>query len=453
MCGIAGSRSGGQGVIAGMLDRIAHRGPDGRGIDGIHGHVRLAMLDPSEGSAQPFSYRGGVLAYNGELWNHNSLRDELRAQGHSFRTTGDTEVLAAALYEWGLGALDKLDGMFAFAWTDPFGRTMLVRDAFGKVPLYFCERDGDLRWASERKAFPRGWQPVAVPPGEWLDVNSGRLSQWYYRAYNPEPDLPPERLLGLLREGVRKRLEADRPVCVLVSGGLDSALILALAKEVSDDVTAFTAYYDENSADLRAATRLCRDLNVPLYDVPIEVTEERISRAMYAIEMNSIAQIEIAVACLPLAEAIYREGFRACLSGEAADELFGGYGSFKRRAWKQPTSTVIGLRLAALEKMSRGNFMRCNKAFMAAGVECRLPFMEQELVEEAVWLDLEASPPPKKLLKQAARSVLPAWVITRQKETFQGGAGISTAIRRFIASPSRYYNNELRKAFGYLPTC
>jgi asparagine synthase (glutamine-hydrolysing) len=172
---------------------------------------------------------------------------------------------------------------------------------------------------------------------------------------------------------------------------------------------------------------------------------------MESIEIPSKAQIEIAVLCVPLAKRIAAEGFKACLSGEAADELFGGYGNFCIQASRETDDGVIRLRLEQLAKMSRGNFVRCNKAFMAGGVECRLPFMEQRLVESAVQLTKSESPPGKKLLKMAAESILPKWIINRPKDTFQGASGVADEIARRIASPTKFYNSELRKRFGYLP--
>ena len=126
-------------------------------------------------------------------------------------------------------------------------------------------------------------------------------------------------------------------------------------------------------------------------------------------------------------------------------------GNFCIKASKLSGAPLLELRRQQLAKMSRGNFVRCNKAFMAAGVECRLPFMEQQLVEMAVNLDKKDSPLAKGLLKQATEEILPKWIIKRQKETFQGASGVSTAIAAQIASPTIFYNNELRKQFGYLP--
>jgi asparagine synthase (glutamine-hydrolysing) len=183
----------------------------------------------------------------------------------------------------------------------------------------------------------------------------------------------------------------------------------------------------------------------------MQVDRDAVKQAIEAIEIPSKAQIEIATMCIPLAKRIAADGFKACLSGEAADELFGGYGNFCIKASRATDAEVVQLRKDALAKMARGNFVRCNKAFMAAGIECRLPFMEQSLVESAVQLTKSANPPGKKLLKEAARGVLPKWVIARRKDTFQGGTGASDWIAKSIRSPARYYNAELKRRFGYLP--
>ena len=441
--------------VAAMLDRIAHRGPDGRAtVDAagtLHGHVRLALLDLSPASDQPFRYRGAVLSYNGELWNWRALRVDLEARGYVFTTSGDTEVLAALLDADGIAGLFRADGMFAFAWSSKTGEHWLVRDAFGKVPLYVAKRCGGYVWASERKAFLHGEQPISVPPGCALNLSSGEWMHWY-RLPPPTP-LSAVEVLSRLREGVRQRLDADAPVCCLISGGMDSGAILALAKTEHADVTAYTAVFDSRAEDLKAARRLCADLDVPLVEVSVTLDERSVADAIRAIEIPSKAQTEIAVLCLPLAKRIAADGFKACLSGESADELFGGYGNFCIQASrdKRPES-VRRLRQQQVAKMARGNFVRCNKAFMAHGVECRLPFMHQRLAEAAVQLDLSQSPPQKRLLKQACRDLLPLWCINRRKDTFQGGAGVSAALAGRIASPTRYYNAEARRLFGYLPS-
>ena len=450
MCGLAGRYNGTESEVAQMLERIEHRGPDGNGIyihgEAIHGHVRLALVDLSDASAQPFRRNDHTLTFNGEIWNFKQLREQSKSE---FVSQGDTEVLIDQLEQYGLDCLPNLDGMFAFVWSNPSGDHWIIRDSFGKIPIYVAQTATGYAWASERKAFERGIQPIAVPPGTAFNLATGEWRTWY-----EAPEHQPTNANGVLNlwnDGVTKRLEADAPVCCLISGGIDSSVILALAQQQNKNVTAFTAVFDQETADLLAARKLCAELSIDLIEVPIEITAESIEHAIQSVEISSKAQIEITLLCIPLAERIAAEGFKACLSGEAADELFGGYGNFCIQASKLHGKEILPLRQKQLEKMARGNFVRCNKAFMAAGVECRLPFMEQELVERVILLDKDESPPAKKLLKEATQDLLPSWVINRPKDTFQGGSGLADEMGKRVANPVLFYNSELKKRFGYLP--
>lgn len=271
-------------------------------------------------------------------------------------------------------------------------------------------------------------------------------------ARDPAPDPEPATVLALLREGVRARLLSDRPVCFLLSGGLDSTLVLTLARELHPNPVAYTAVYDRKSADVVAARRVAAGLDVPLVEVPVpQPTRAAIGEAVRAIETPMKAQVEITLANLPLARAIASDGFRVVLSGEAADELFGGYGNLIRAAAGTDDNGWRRLRRDQLDKMGRGNFMRVNKVFMAAGVEARLPFMHRPLVGLALAAGLLDCPPGKKLLKRAARNVVPDWVIARPKDTFQGGTGMAAAAASVVSAPVRFYNAEARRIFGYLP--
>ena len=174
MCGIAGGFNSTSDVVQTMLDRIVHRGPDGRGIKHhdsmIHGHVRLALVDLTEASAQPFTHRNITLSFNGEIWNYLQLKQNSPS---IYSTTGDTEVVADFLFRYGLGGLQYLDGMYAIAFSDQHGGHYLARDPFGKIPLYIAKTKTGYLYASERKAFPRNLKPIPVPPGYAFDLNNG----------------------------------------------------------------------------------------------------------------------------------------------------------------------------------------------------------------------------------------------------------------------------------------
>jgi asparagine synthase (glutamine-hydrolysing) len=449
MCGLAGSFRLPGFDVAAALERLRHRGPDGSGMaeagETRHGHVRLALLDLSDASAQPFRIGEAVLTFVGEIWNFIQLRAELEGLGRTFRTTGDTEVLAQALDEWGEAALPRLEGMFAFAWSKGAAH-FLARDRFGEVPLYVYRHGPGLAWASERKGLGRSYPSSPLGPGMLLDLPRAAARAWY-RLPDQAADNRP--IGALLEAGVAARLVADAPLCVLISGGLDSSLVLALARAAKPDVVAYTAVLDEASPDLRSARRLCAEIGVPLAEVRIaRPGPDDLERAAIAIEIPSKAQVEIAALCIPLARAIAADGFKACLSGEAADELFGGYGSMCIKGSRADDAGWRAIRVAAVERMARGNFVRCNKAFMAAGVECRLPFIERPLVEAVLGMTKAECPPGKGALKAAARAILPGWVISRQKETFQGGAGMDEAAASAVANPKRFYRNVIGSAYG-----
>ena len=458
MCGIAGSFRCEIDVDA-MLDRIEHRGPDGRGTcrsnDLILGHVRLAIQDLDPRASQPFRYRETVLAYNGEAWNPDELRresDSLSPSPHPWQTSSDTEPIARLFDQVGIACLRLIDGMFAVALDGPQG-SWLARDRYGKIPLYYAEYGGGYVFASELKAFDPAWgvRPQAVPPGHALNLDSRVMMRWDQGFVAPPCE--PEGVLDMLREGVRKRLISDRPVCFLLSGGLDSSLVLALAKELHPDPVAYTAVYDSQSDDLAMARRVAQELEVPLVEVQIpRPTPQLIADAVAAVEVPMKAQVEIALAHLPLMRAIASDGYRVALSGEAADELFCGYGNMMMAAGRaQSDAEYRDVIRRAVDKMSRGNFVRVNKVMMAAGVEGRLPFMEEALVAAALASSKASNPPGKKVLKAAAASMLPPYVIKRKKDTFQGGTGIAAAVGDFIDSPTKYYNAEARELFGFLP--
>lgn len=432
------------------LASIAHRGPDGAGWTVIGattlGHTRLAVQDLSEAAGCPFRWGPVTLTYNGEAWN----TAQLRAAGGPWTTTGDTEAVAALLARHGPAGLDQVDGMFACAWHHADTGTWLARDRFGKIPLYAVRTGLGWLWASERKALPHGLPAVPVEPGTAVHVDTGRVQRWA----TPDLAVPadPADLAAHLRDGVAARLLSDRPVCFLLSGGLDSTFVLTLARQLHPDPVAYTAVYDTSSADLAAARRVAADLDVPLVEVKVPTpTRAAISEAVRTIETPMKAQVEITLANLPLARAIAADGFRVVLSGEAADELFGGYGSLCRAAASTDDDGWRALRRAQVAKMARGNFARVNKVFMAAGVEARLPFMHRPVVAMALGAGLRDCPPGKGLLKAAAAGIVPRWVVRRTKDTFQGGTGIAVAAAQVVDSPVRFYNAETRRLFGYLP--
>jgi asparagine synthase (glutamine-hydrolysing) len=380
-----------------MAGDLAHRGPDGTGLylDGSLGMVntRLAVIDLAGGD-QPLSDELGRhwVMQNGEIYNYVELRADLVALGHRFRTSSDTEVLVHAYEEWGPGCLDRLNGEYAFAVWDRLRRELfLARDRFGVRPLFLLEAGGGLAFASEAKALlrhPRAsrrldplglvdtftmWSTLPdrsafegireLPPGHFLRWGEDGLREeraWWDLTFDegpadrPEEDLA-EELRELLRDATRIRLRADVPVAAYLSGGIDSSLVVALAREImGDEVTSFGVgfadeRYDESAyQDLAARVLRSRFTRVTVSARDVADALPRV------IELSEKPTLRTAAApLLRLSGAVREAGLKVVLTGEGADEIFAGYDVFRedkiRRFWaKRPAEQWRGMPLARL---------------------------------------------------------------------------------------------------------
>lgn len=441
---------------------LRHRGPDAQDVKTLgrvtFGHARLAIQDLDARSNQPFYRDGSLLTYNGELWNAPELRDELRSLGRAFTTTGDTEVLAVALAEWGVDALARLEGMFAFCWTD--GEAMLVaRDRFGEVPLHVGRRGDALVVASEVKALLAiGCDPRSiawVEPGTLIEVTADdeKGGPWYEVSTANRMGLPIEaaalKVGSLIHAGAAERRVGDVPVCTLLSGGIDSAAVALTLRQVRPDVVAYTAVMDPRSPDLKVARIVAEALDVELREVQVPAPgAEDLARVVEVIEQPSKAQVEIGWACLILAQRMQADGFKVTFSGEGSDELWASYG-FAYHALK--AGADFGeYRKRLFVGQHRKNFARANKVFMAHGVECRLPFLNTRLVEYALRLDRSSvweGNKQKAVMQRAFEGVLPERVVRRQKLAFQDGMGLKRAIAQTLSDPARFYRAEHQRHF------
>lgn len=374
-----------------MIGALAHRGPDARGLyrdrcAGL-GHTRLAVVDLQAGD-QPICGEDGTqwLVFNGEIFNHVELRRELRALGHQFRTRSDSEVIVHSVAEWGLRALSRFNGQWAFAlWDAVRRRLILARDPVGVRPLYLAVHAGRLWFASEAKALlvsdpglrrafdPQGlsqtftfWSPVAprtcfagieeLEPGHARVFEGGRVEEHTFW----QPDFPSERPAGrsldessqevfeALQEATRLRLlRADVPVGCYLSGGLDSALVAALAQRIRGgglrtfSVAFEDRAYDESDAQARVVAHL------GTRHTTLRITESDIARVFPAVVWHAERPL-LRTAPAPmfaLSQHVRDEGLRVVLTGEGADEVFAGYDLFRegavRRFWaRAPHSTL-----------------------------------------------------------------------------------------------------------------
>ncbi|MFU0240433.1 asparagine synthetase B family protein [Streptomyces scabiei] len=469
MCGIIAAA--GVLELAPAVDALAHRGPDASAIVqecGVTlGHTRLAIQDPAARSDQPYQDGPVTLVYNGELFNAPRVRAlvETADPRRTWSTTGDTEVVAAALAVLGPETtLPELDGMYGLAWTDTRrpGVLMAARDRHGEVPLH-VHRGAPLLVASELKAFRAlgrrcGKAVVDIPPGEWWELYAGAIARHTYHQLTatPTPDLTRETAAPALRHAlaraVDRRVISDVPVCALLSGGIDSAAIVAELVRHHPGLTTYTAVLDPRSADLRHARETADHLGVPLVEVPVEPpTADDLTRALAVIEQPYKAQVEIAWPCLALAAAMRADGFKVTYSGEGSDELWASYGFAYRGI---AASGWYGYRRDLIAAQAVRNFPRVNKAFMAHGVEGRLPFLDPDLVTLALSMPLDvvrdADTPAgrKAVLSAAYRDQLPPSVTRRGKVAFQDGLGLKPAIATALPNPARYYRAEHFRLYG-----
>lgn len=467
MCGIFGSLGGSMNEARLAVQALAHRGPDAHRVvevDGVVlGHTRLSILDLDKRSNQPFKRGPVTISFNGEIWNYRALRAWLESYGSKFTTTGDTEVLAELLRLHGEKALPMLQGMFAVAWTDGSGTLYAARDRFGEVPLH-CHLAEPFMVASEVKALlAAGAHPDAihwVEPGSVLAVAPPgtvvRRRLWY--GPYVKPAAPPlaeaaVALGALVVGGAQERAISDVPVCTLLSGGIDSAAVALALKERYPDLVAYTAVLDPKSRDLRAARVVAEALGVELREVPVAAPlDSELAAVVRAIEMPHKAQVEIGWACLALARRMRADGFKVTFSGEGSDELWASYGfayhALKTQGWHE-------YRRDLFRGQHRKNFARCNKVFMAHGVECRLPFLSTPLVEYALSLaqtSVQRKGRPKAVLQDAFAGRLPESIVRRPKLAFQDGLKLKAAIAATRSDPKALYARAFDEAFPGVAT-
>lgn len=468
MCGLvaaAGHLDLGRAVTA-----LAHRGPDAAAVvesgGCTLGHTRLAIQDPAARSDQPYRDGPVLLAYNGELFNARHVRALVdKAQpGRVWQTTGDTEVVAAALAVLGPArALPALDGMFALVWTDDREPGVLnaARDRHGEIPLH-VHRARPVLYASELKAFTAlgrrcGPAVLDVGPGEWwrTEAASGATSRRPFHTLAAHPadwtlETAAKALSTALARAVDRRAIADVPVCSLLSGGIDSAVIALELKRHYPDLVCYTARLDPKSRDLRCARETAERIGAKLVEVDVPPpTADDLARTVAHVELDYKAQVEIAWPCLALARAIRSDGFKVTYTGEGSDELWASYGFAYHGLAKSGWFTYRRNLIAA---QARRNFPRVNKAFMVHGVEGRLPFLDPDVVDLALSLPRHAVQDgrsrPKAVLQRAYAGRLPESVTTRAKVAFQDGLGIKALISETLPDPARFYRAEHRRIYG-----
>lgn len=440
MCGIVaihGPSATGPSVEVGreMLRRIEHRGPDGVGERLVGptwlGHVRLAIVDLDEGGQPLGPVDGHWAIVNGEIYNHHELR---RVSGLHFRTSSDSEAALGAAVQGDLDALADLRGMYAFVVAHEDGRVLAVRDPLGVKPLYWARIDGATYFASELVAFPERMRPAVedFPPGFRWTPGDG-LVRFRELHVGGEPVETREEAMDAIRDtlvtAVRRRMMADVPVGVFLSGGLDSSLVAAIMARFSGDVVgpihSFAAG-TAGSSDLLAARRVADHLGLQHHERVYDADEvvAVLPQVVRSIESYEPSLVRSAVPNYLLAEMTGRV-VKVVLTGEGADELFAGYSHY--RDIEQASDLAAEL-LNGVSGLHNLNLQRCDRVTMAHGLEARVPFLDRDLVNLAGRIPIEWRLPgahgqEKALLREAFTGWLPEDLLWRPKEQFGDGSG------------------------------
>lgn len=538
--------------VTDMVTTLTPRGPDGHGTWIANhvalGHTRLAIIDPA-GGRQPMVTRGATghqvaLTYSGEVYNYRALRRELQGRGHRFATHSDTEVVLRSYVEWGAACVDRLRGIYAFAiWDEGAGELLLVRDRMGVKPLYYAELSAGMVFGSEIKAllrhpgvFPEvddqgvaelfcmvpNYTPGVTPFRGILELQPGHLLRYgrdgiHLRRYWALQSQPHEHDLNqtviqvreLLESAVREQLQADVPLAALNSGGLDSSAVAALAaRQSTEPLATFTIDYAGASDQAHASSAFHRDRDTPhaltvaahlgsrhiTHEVSTRDLLDVHHRGVYAMDLPSLPSINASL--MLLFQRIRREGYPVVLSGEAADELFGGYAlhqspqeqhyqgfpwqlrsylpmhellseettdrirpqAYLQSRYQQALALTPRLtgesglqaRMREVSHLVITHYLgfllrRKDRTSMAAGVEARVPFCDHRLVEygwNIPWAMQNVMSIEKGILRRAVQDLLPASVTWRRKSGYPAAQTLSyqqalwSRLREVLHNPS-----------------
>ncbi|GAC1388526.1 MAG: asparagine synthase B [Ginsengibacter sp.] len=437
-----------------MSRKQRHRGPDWSGIfmseNAILVHERLSIVDPTSGKQPLYSSDGKLaLAVNGEIYNHKELKKQLK-QPYEFLTHSDCEIILALYREKGVDFLEDLNGIFAFALYDKEKDVYLIgRDHMGIIPLYMgWDEFGNFYVSSELKCINGVCNKIQeFLPGHYLFSKDGVLKKWYNREWTSFENVKENKsdegvLRKALEEAVHRQLMSDVPYGVLLSGGLDSSIISAIAKKFAarrietEDLQ--DAWYPQlhsfavglkESPDLAAARKVANHIGTVHHEVNFTIEEglDALRDVIYHIETYDVTTIRASTPMYLLARVIKSMGVKMVLSGEGADELFGGYLYFHKapnaREFHEET-------VRKLSKLHLYDCLRANKSLASWGVEGRVPFLDKEFMDVAMRLNPEDKMAgngkiEKHILRKAFEDYLPEEIAWRQKEQFSDGVGYS----------------------------
>ena len=437
-----------------MSKKLRHRGPDWSGIyqgkTAILCHERLSIVDPQSGGQPLFSPDGTqILAVNGEIYNHRQIREQYKGR-YDFKTGSDCEVILALYRDLGVDLLDRLNGIFAFALYDEAADDFLIaRDPIGVIPLYIgYDDDGKVYIASELKALEGFCDRYEVfPPGHYYRGKEGEIKRWYTRDWTDYKAVAQSKVgVAELREAleaaVQRQLMSDVPYGVLLSGGLDSSVISAVAGKYAagrvETEGRETAWWPrlhsfavglKGAPDLIKAREVAKHIGTVHHEINYTIQEglDAVRDVIYYIETYDVTTVRASTPMYLLARVIKSMGIKMVLSGEGADEVFGGYLYFHKAPSPQAFHEET---VRKLSKLYLYDCLRANKSLSAWGVEGRVPFLDKEFLDVAMRVNPADKMCPgqtieKRIVREAFADMLPESVAWRQKEQFSDGVGYS----------------------------
>lgn len=436
-----------------MVKKIRHRGPDWSGIfsddHAVLAHERLSIVDVETGAQPLYDTRNNrILAVNGEIYNHRELHKNLLKKNHEWQTKSDCEVLLYLYDEMGVDFLNHVNGIFAFVLYDPDKNTYFIaRDHMGIIPLYMgWDEKGHLYIASEMKALIGVCNKIReFPPGHYYCGTEKELKEWYnpeWKRTIPQKRVDIEELRTALEHAVKRQLMCDVPYGLLISGGVDSSVISAIAAKYSqkriesDDwdqawwprMHSFSVGL-KGSPDLAFAQKVADHIGTVHHEIHFTVQEglDAIRDVIYQLETFDVTTIRAATPMYLMSRKIKACGIKMILSGEGADEVFGGYLYFH----KAPNSVEFHEELVRkLSALHMYDCLRANKSTAAWGLEARVPFLDREFLDVAMQINPEDKMCgngriEKHILREAFNGYIPDEILWRQKEQFSDGVGYS----------------------------
>ncbi|NGN98077.1 asparagine synthase B [Grimontia sp. S25] len=435
-----------------MSKKLRHRGPDWSGIysseRAILAHERLAIVGLNSGAQPLYSPDGKVvLAVNGEIYNHKEIRARYEGK-YDFQTDSDCEVILALYQDKGADLLEELNGIFAFALYDEEKDEYLIgRDHIGIIPLYQgYDEHGNYYVSSEMKALVPVCKTISeFPPGCSYGSKDAEPVRYYVRDWNEFAAVEnntssKEELTAALEAAVKRQLMTDVPYGVLLSGGLDSSITSAVAKRFAamrvEDDDQSAAWWPqlhsfaiglEGAPDLKAAREVAEKIGTVHHEMTYTIQEglDAIRDVIYHIETYDVTTIRASTPMYLMGRKIKAMGIKMVLSGEGADEIFGGYLYFHKAPNAQEFHEETVRKLLALNMF---DCARANKSLAAWGVEGRVPFLDKEFIDVAMRLNPKDKmcgngKMEKHILRECFEHYLPDSIAWRQKEQFSDGVG------------------------------